>query len=70
MKLRDLLLIASGVAAASQASALSLGNSQGRIHLGAPVDLVFKVQPDPGQTADSSCIAAGVWMGDTALRSS
>lgn len=67
MKLRDLLILASGVAAASQVSALSLGNTQGNVQLGSPIDLVFQVMPDAGQTADSSCIAADVWMGDAAI---
>lgn len=67
MKLRNLLLLASGVAAASQVSALSIGNTQGSVQLGSPVDLVFQFQPDPGQTVESSCITADVWMGDTAL---
>ena len=67
VKLRDLLLLASGVAAASQVSALSLGNTQGSVQLGSPIDLVFQVTPDAGQTTDSSCIAADVWMGDAAL---
>lgn len=67
VKLRDLLILASGVAAASQVSALSLGNSQGNVQLGSPIDLVFQVMPDAGQTADSSCIAADVWMGDAAI---
>ena len=70
VKLRDLLLLAGGVAAASQASALSLGNSQGTVQLGSPLDLVFHVHPDAGQTAQSSCISAEVWMGDAALGSS
>lgn len=67
MKLRDLLLIAGGVAATSQVSALSLGNNQGNVQLGSPIDLVFQVQADAGQTAQSSCIVADVWMGDTAI---
>lgn len=67
VKLRDLLILASGVAAASQVSALSLGNTQGNVQLGSPIDLVFQVMPDAGQTADSSCIAADVWMGDAAI---
>lgn len=67
VKLRDLLILASGVAAVSQVSALSLGNTQGSVQLGAPIDLIFQVTPDAGQTADSSCISADVWMGDAAL---
>ena len=63
MKLRNILILAGSVAAASQACALSLGNSQGQVQLGAPLNLVFQVQPDDGQTAESSCITAAVWMG-------
>jgi len=70
VKLRDLLILAGSVAAATHASALSLGNTQGQVQLGSPIDLVFQVQPDPGQTADSSCIAADVWMGNAALAGS
>lgn len=67
MKLRNILILAGSVAAASQACALSLGNSQGQVQLGAPLNLVFQVQPDDGQTAESSCITAAVWMGDNSL---
>ncbi|WP_042419503.1 type IV pilus assembly protein FimV [Comamonas aquatica] len=67
MKLRNILILAGSVAAASQACALSLGNSQGQVQLGAPLNLVFQVQPDDGQTAESSCITATVWMGDDSL---
>ncbi len=69
VKFRDLLILAGGVAAATQSGALSLGNTQGSVQLGAPIDLVFQVQPDAGQTPDNSCIAADIWMGDTALGS-
>lgn len=70
MKLRDLLFFAGGIAAVSQVSALSLGNSQGRVQLGSPLDLLFQVHADAGQTAQSSCLSADVWMGDTPLASS
>ena len=70
MKFRDLLILAGGVAAVAQASALSLGSTQDPLHLGAPVNLVFPVQPDAGHTVASSCITAEVWMGDFALSSS
>ena len=69
VKLRDLLILAGSVAAASHVSALSLGNTQGQVQLGSPIDLVFPVQPDAGQTAESSCITADVWMGNAALTS-
>ena len=70
VKLRDLLILAGGVAAATHASALTLGNTQGNVQLGSPLDLVFHVQADPGQTVQSSCVSADIWMGDTALNSS
>lgn len=67
MKLRNILILAGSVVAASQACALSLGNSLGQVQLGEPLNLVFKVQPDDGQTVESSCITAAVWMGDDSL---
>lgn len=70
MKLRDLLILASSVAATSQVSALSLGSSQGNVQLGNPVDLVFQIKADHGETAQSSCASADIWMGDTILGSS
>lgn len=70
VKLRDLLILAGGVAAATHASALTLGNTQGNVQLGSALDLVFHVQADPGQTVQSSCVSADIWMGDTALNSS
>lgn len=70
VKLRDFLILAGSVAAASHVSALSLGNTQGQVQLGSPIDLVFPIQPDAGQTADSSCITAEIWMGNAALTGS
>ncbi len=67
VKLRDLLVLLSGVAAASQVSALSLGNSQGNVQLGSPMDLVFQLKPDAGHTAETSCVSADILMGDTPL---
>ncbi|MCD2511684.1 hypothetical protein [Comamonas endophytica] len=46
------------------ASALSLGQSQGQAVLGAPLDLVFQLEPDAGLDAAASCVAAEVMMGD------
>ena len=69
MKLRDLLILASSVAAVPYVNALSLGNSQGNVQLGSAVDLVFPVNADAGQTAQTSCVGADIWMGDTALSS-
>ena len=70
VKFRDLLILAGGAAAVAQASALSLGNTQDPVQLGAPVNLVFPVQTDSGLTPANSCINAEVWMGDFALSSS
>lgn len=67
VKLRDLLVLLSGVAAASQVSALSLGNRQGNVQLGSPMDLVFQLKPDAGHTAETSCVAADILMGDVPL---
>lgn len=67
VNLRDLLVLLSGVAAASQVSALSLGNSQGNVQLGSPMDLVFQLKPDAGHTAETSCVAADILMGDVPL---
>ena len=55
------------MAAVTQIGAISLGNSQGSVQLGSPLDLVFQVQPDAKQTAESSCLRADVLMGDHAL---
>ena len=70
MKFCDLILFAGCLGAASTSSALTLGNSQGNVFLGSGVDLVFQVQPDTGQTADSSCMSAEVWLGDVRLGNS
>jgi len=50
---------------AAGASALSLGGSRGTVVLGAPVDLSFDVQPDPGTDVASSCVTAQLKAGDT-----
>lgn len=50
---------------ACSATALSLGASRGAVVLGAPVDLVFEVQPDPGTDIESSCVAARLVSGET-----
>lgn len=55
---------------ASQASAASLGPSQGGVILGAPIDLFFEVQGDgPQASAENECVTAQVWLGDFALPS-
>ena len=50
--------------AVGSATAISLGQSRGSVILGAPVDLVFDVQPDAGSDIASSCITADVAFGD------
>ncbi|RYF40020.1 MAG: hypothetical protein EOO27_48315, partial [Comamonadaceae bacterium] len=52
---------------AAGAWALSLGNSRGMVVLGAPVDLSFDVQPDPGSDVASSCVTAQLRAGDTPI---
>lgn len=52
------------------ASALSLGQSQGQAVLGAPLDLVFQLEPNPGLDAASSCVAAEVVMGERRVEAS
>lgn len=52
------------------ASALSLGQSQGQVVLGAPLDLVFQLQPDADMDAASSCVSAEVLLGDRRLDAS
>lgn len=51
------------------ASALSLGQSQGQVVLGAPLDLVFQLQPEPGQDAATSCVNASLQLGDRRIDS-
>ncbi|MBU4422969.1 MAG: hypothetical protein KKG12_04265 [Gammaproteobacteria bacterium] len=50
--------------AVGSAAAISLGQSRGAVILGAPVDLVFDVQPDAGADIASSCVTADVAFGD------
>ncbi|HVL45562.1 MAG TPA: hypothetical protein VM407_12110, partial [Acidovorax sp.] len=54
-------------ALAAGASALSLGNGNGTVVLGAPVDLSFELQPDPGTDVASSCVTARLVAGDNAI---
>lgn len=70
MKIRDLLILAGCLGAASHASALSLGPSQGNVILGSPLDLSFQVRPDAGLTAEHSCITAAIRMGDNLVADS
>lgn len=57
----SLWVVATGV------SALSLGSSRGAVVLGAPVDLSFDVQPDPGTDIASACVTARIMAGETAV---
>ena len=50
---------------AAGAWALSLGAGRGAVVLGAPVDLSFDVQPDPGSDVASSCVTARLVAGDS-----
>ncbi|WP_244883845.1 hypothetical protein [Paracidovorax oryzae] len=67
MKISNAILGASLSALATGASALSLGASHGTVVLGAPVDLVFDVQPDPGSDVESSCVRVRLMSGDTVV---
>ncbi|MFN7153368.1 MAG: FimV family protein [Acidovorax sp.] len=67
MNIRNTILGAGLWVVASGASALSLGGSRGAVVLGAPVDLTFEVQPDPGSDVASSCVAAALVAGDTPI---
>lgn len=49
--------------------ALSLGNAQGTVVLGRPLDLVFPVQTDGAPLADA-CVSAEVMAGDALLPAS
>ena len=69
MKIRNSIFGAGLWVAAASASALSLGASRGAVVLGAPVDLSFEVQPDPGSDVASSCVSAQLMSGDTAVSS-
>ena len=46
------------------ASALSLGQSQGQVVLGAPLDLVFELQTDAGRDVAESCVGAELLLGE------
>ena len=69
MSLRNLQLAVLVGFAASNAAAISLGNAQGSVVLGRPLDLVFEVRTDGAPIADA-CVTAGVSAGDTPLSSS
>jgi pilus assembly protein FimV len=67
VKIRNAILGTSLWAVAAGASALSLGGSRGVVVLGAPVDLSFDIQPDPGTDLASSCVTAKLVAGDTVI---
>lgn len=67
VNIRNTILGAGLWVVASGAAALSLGGSRGAVVLGAPVDLTFEVQPDPGLDVASSCVAAALVAGDTPI---
>ncbi|MET1113838.1 MAG: hypothetical protein ABWY08_02625 [Comamonas sp.] len=49
---------------------MSLGQSQGLAVLGAPLDLVFQLEPDAGMDAASSCVVAEVVLGERRIDAS
>ena len=67
VKIRNAIVGAGLSVVAAGASALSLGGGRGSVVLGSPVDLSFDVQPDAGADVASSCVAAQVKAGDTAV---
>ena len=66
VRIRNIFLTVWVGAAASSAAALSLGNPQGTVVLGRPLDLVFDVRTDGAKLADA-CVSADVTAGDTLL---
>ncbi len=70
VKLRNVIFGAGCWVVVGSAAAISLGQSRGAVILGAPVDLVFDVQPDEGADVASSCVTADVAFGDTPVAES
>ena len=70
VKLRNVIFGAGCWVVVGSAAAISLGQSRGAVILGAPVDLVFDVQPDEGADIASSCVTADVAFGDTPVAES
>lgn len=66
VRLRKFLLAVSVGVAAGSATALSLGNPQGVVVLGRPLDLTFEVRTDGAEPGDA-CIHADVVAGDSAV---
>jgi len=58
VKMRYTIVGLGGMLLAGSAAALSLGPAKGVVLLGAPVDLVFEIEPDPGTSVASSCVTA------------
>ena len=67
VNIRNIIFAPVLLAVAASASALSLGAGSGAVVLGAPVDLSFVVQPDPGTDVASSCVTAKIVAGDTVI---
>ena len=67
VKIRNTILGTGLWVVAAGAGALSLGGSRGTVVLGAPVDVSFDVQPDPGADVASSCVSAQLKAGDTPI---
>ena len=67
MKIRNAIVGASLWVVATGVWALSLGGSRGAVVLGAPLDLSFDVQPDPGTDIASACVTARIMAGETAI---
>ena len=59
-------MLAARVGAVACGAGSSSGCS-GAVVLGAPVDLSFELQPDPGTDVASSCVAAKLVAGDTEI---
>ena len=67
MKIRNAIVGASLWVVATGVWALSLGGSRGAVVLGAPLDLSFDVEPDPGTDIASACVTARIMAGETAI---
>lgn len=70
MKIRNTIFGPGLWVLAASAYALSLGNGNGTVVLGASVDLTFELQPDPGTDVASSCVTAKLVAGDNAISDS
>jgi len=69
VKMRYTIVGLGGMLLAGSAAALSLGPAKGVVLLGAPVDLVFEIEPDPGTSVASSCVTADLLVGDVSIAS-